>query len=92
MVMDYGLEARENEEDLILNEDSYLAKLQDRIVNHIKIDKNPAPAHKRKLNGAIRKMIQAGKHMPTKDKDNPEYILSRDKLAQYITEGAAAPT
>ena len=49
--------------------------------------------HERKLNAAIRKIIQAGKQMPTKDKDNPtEFILSRDKLSQFITEGAVAPT
>ena len=38
MVMNYGLEAKENKEDpaAILFEDCYLAKLQDQIVNHIK--------------------------------------------------------
>ena len=31
--------------------------------------------------------------MPMEDKDNPtEFILSRDKLSQFITEGAVAPT
>ena len=31
--------------------------------------------------------------MPTKGKDNPtEFILSRDKLSQFITEGTIAPT
>ena len=93
--MDYGWEILDNEEDttVILNEDSYLAKLKDRITAHIHIDEDPAPVHERKLNAAIRKIIQAGKQMPTKDKDNPtEFILSRAKLSQYITEGAIAPT
>ena len=95
IVMDYRWEILDNEEDttVILNEESYLAKLKDRITQHIHIDDDPAPVHERKLNAAIRKIIQAGKQMPTRDKDNPiEFILSRDKISQYITEGAIAPT
>ena len=93
--MDYGWEIIDNEEDktVILNEESYLAKLKDRITQHIHIDDDPAPVHERKLNAPIRKIIQAEKQKPTKDKDNPiEFILSRDKISQYITEGAIAPT
>ena len=65
IVMDYGLEATECEEGTtsILNETTYLAKLQDRIQPHIKIEENPAPAHERKLNSALRKMIKVGKAM-----------------------------
>ena len=65
IVMDYGLEATECEEGTtsILNETTYLAKLQDRIQPHIKIEENPAPAHERKLNSALRKMIKVGKTM-----------------------------
>ena len=95
IVMDYGWETLDNEEDttVILNEDSYLAKLKDRITPHIYIDKDPVPVHERKLNAGIWKIIQASKQMPMEDKDNPtEFNLSRDKLSQFITEGAVAPT
>ena len=73
IVIDYGWETLDNEVDptVILNEDSYLAKLKDRITPHIHIDEDPAPVHESKLNAAIRKIMQAGKQMPTKDKDNP---------------------
>ena len=45
--MDYGWETLDNEEDttVILNEDSYLAKLKDRITPHIHMDEAPAPVH-----------------------------------------------
>ena len=45
IVMDYGLEALECEEDTteILNEESYLAKLKDCIQPHIKIDEELTP-------------------------------------------------
>ena len=66
IVMDYGLEALECEEDTtaILNEESYLAKLKDRIQPHIKIEEHPTPQHERKLNAALRKIIKAGKSIP----------------------------
>ena len=54
---------------------------------------NPAVQHEKKLNSALHKMHQAKNHMPeqSKDKDNPTYILSRDSLMQYKTEGAIPP-
>jgi len=36
-------------------------------------------------------MVKAGKSMPETPKDK-QLSLRRDKLAQYITEGAVAPT
>ena len=91
--MDYGLEALECEEvtTAILNEESYLAKLKERIQPHIKIDEDPTPQHEKKLNAALRKMVKAGKSMPETPKDK-QLSLRRDKLAPYITDGAVAPT
>ena len=94
IVTDYGLQALEaNEnESAIINEDSYLGKLKDRISSHEHIDDNPATSHEKKLNATLRKMHQVGKDSPkTKDKDNPPLILSRESLTQYITEGAIPP-
>ena len=52
IVTDYGLQALEaNEnESAIINEDSYLGKLKDRISSHEHIDDNPAISHEKKLN------------------------------------------
>ena len=77
----------------MIQEGTYLAKLQDRIKDHTKLDHNPAVQHEKKLNSALHKMHQAKNHMPaqSKDKDNPTYTLSRDSLMQYTTEGAIPP-
>ena len=62
IVVDYGLQATECEEGTttILNDTTYLAKLQNRIQPHIKIEENPA---ERKLNSGLQKMIKVGKTM-----------------------------
>ena len=95
IVTDYGLEALECKEDdtTILPEGTYLSKLEERIKAHVKLEHNPAIQHEKKLNSALQKMHQARKLMPklSKDKDNPPYILSRESLMQYTTEGAIPP-
>ena len=72
-----------------MNEESCLDKLKDRIEPHIKIDEDPAPQHETKLNVALRKMIKTGKSMPPTPNDK-DFILRRDKLAQFIIEGTVA--
>ena len=93
--MDYGKTSIENEEEdtAILDNTTYLSKLQDRITPHEKIDNNPAPKHERRLNAALTKM---GKVSNTNEPHNntgnkPKYILSRESLKNYKTEGAIPP-
>ena len=95
IAMDYGKTAIENEEKdtAILDNTTYLSKLQDRITPHEKIDNNPAPKHERRLNTALTKM---GKVSNTNEPHNntgnkPKYILSRESLKNYKTEGAIPP-
>ena len=94
IVTDYGLEALDHKEDnsTVVDEGTYLSKLQERIITHTKIDFNPVLKHEKQLNLALQKMHQARKHMPThnKDKDNP-LILSRESLLQFTTQGAIPP-
>ena len=94
IVTDYGLEALDHKEEeaAVLDEGTYLGKLQERIKAHTKIDANPAIKHEKKLNSALQKMHQVGKHMTinNRDKDNP-LILSRESLLQYTTQGAIPP-
>ena len=58
IVMDYGKTAIENEEEdtAILDNTTYLSKLQDKITFQEKIDNNPAPKHERRLNTVLTKM------------------------------------
>ena len=58
IVLDYAKSAIENEEEdtAILDNATYLSKLQDRITQHEKINNNPAPKHERRLNAALTKM------------------------------------
>ena len=92
MVTNHGLEALECN-TAIIQEGTYLAKLQECIANHTKIDFNPAIIHEKKKNAALSKIHQARKHMPvvTKDKDNPPLLLRWESLMQYTTQGATPP-
>ena len=82
IVMEYGKTAIENEEEdtAILDNTTYLFKLQDRITLHEKIHNNPAPKHEQRLNAALTTMGKVSNtiepHNNTGDK--PIYILSRE--------------
>ena len=60
IVTDYGLEALDHKEEeaAVLDEGTYLGKLQERIKAHTKIDANPAIKHEKKLNSPLQKMHQ----------------------------------
>ena len=93
IIMDFGKTENEEEGTASLDNTTHLSKLQDRITSHEKIDTNPAPKHKHRLNPVFTKLCKASK---TNEPDNnlgnqPKYILSRESLKNYRTEGAIPP-
>ena len=77
----------------ILDNTTYLSKRQDRITPHEKIDNNPAPKHELRLNAALTKMwkVRKANEPDHTSEDQPKYILSRESLKNYRTEGAIPP-
>ena len=84
-------EALDNDEETttVMNEETYLGKLKECIEPHIKIDEDPTPQHERKLNAVLRKMIKTGKSMAPTPNDK-DFILRRDKLAQFIRSSSSS--
>ena len=81
IVIDYGEAAIENEEEdtAILDNTTYLSKLQDRITSHEKIDSNPALKHERSLNTVLTKMCKASKtNEPNNNIGNHQNISSAE--------------
>ena len=52
---------------------------------------DPAPAHEKKLNSALNRMLKKPANSAGKAKKTEELILTRKDLKQFITEGAISP-
>ena len=66
------------EDTAILDNTTYLSKLQDRITSHEKIDTNPAPKHERRLNAVLTKMCKASKTNEPDNKGSNQNISSAE--------------
>jgi hypothetical protein len=74
VVMNYETELSFNNNiPVIKDPTSYQAKLADRVQQHLRIDYDPAPAHEKALNAALRRM-KICKKIPIKHQKK-EYIL-----------------
>ena len=86
ILMDYLTEETEpnKEEDtsVIVENESYLSKLEDIIQEHIKIDEDPAKKHEKALNAAFMKMWKVGRQQQTEKnaEDIASLILNRQSL------------
>ena len=95
IIMDY----KENEDNLISEEDAsvvmetqtYLDKLGDRIDGHIKVDQDPAITHEKTLNSALTKMWKVGRNQEKVQNNQTLFLLSRESLKEYMTQGAISP-
>jgi hypothetical protein len=76
----------------VLEIKSYLQKMKERIEPHSKLECDPAPKHKRKLNGALTKMKRKPQLDGKKKKEDADLLLlARANLEKFKTEGAVAP-
>ena len=97
IVMNYtgSDKTQEHEEDasVILEYQSYLDKLEDRIQHHGKVE-DPAKKHEKALNSALMKMWKVGRQIPIEERQeihNNQLLLSRASLKDYMTQGAISP-
>ena len=95
--MEYGCtdadrsDGEEDMEPMIVGENTYLAKLKDRVKVHHKIKEDPSCKHEKKLNSALDRMKKKKKKEAQSTEGKEEMIIVRSDLDRYKTEGAIAP-
>ena len=95
IVMDYAAKEdkydAEDDATAILENQTYLDKLDDRIQGHIQVDQDPAIKHEKTLNAALTKMWKVGRNQEREPNQQTQLLLSRELLKDYMTQGAISP-